>query len=101
MQRERIQITIEVDLDPVPGNFHTPEHWIEHFKHSFKRDEHVFPPHYNPDVYFDFAQYYRNKITNYELMIQDCGPEDTSLIKFYKGLIKSAERELHKHELPF
>lgn len=44
-KRKRIKLLIEVDLDPVPGTFHTPESWLDHFG-----SEWIIPPWYNPDV---------------------------------------------------
>lgn len=44
MERRRIQILVEVDLDPVPGSFHTGENTQEHIQHML--DGAI--PHYNP-----------------------------------------------------
>ena len=44
MQRTRIQIIIEVDLDPVPGAFSTPESALYNIEDILVRSI----PHYNP-----------------------------------------------------
>lgn len=45
MERERISITFEVDLDPVPGACHTLEYWVRATEQDFKRF-----PWYNPKI---------------------------------------------------
>lgn len=98
MQRERLTITIEVDLDPVPGNFHTPEHWNKHLEHILGSDNHIFPEHYHPTFEVHFADFYKAKIERLAELRDNCREEDT---EFYDRLINEATRELYKHELPF
>lgn len=45
MERERISITFEVDLDPVPGTCHTLEYWVAATERDFQRF-----PYYNPKI---------------------------------------------------
>jgi len=44
MKRKRIKLVVWVDLDPVPGTFHTPESAKENVQAILKSSI----PHYNP-----------------------------------------------------
>lgn len=46
MDRKRIKILVEVDLDPVPGLFNKPEDWVK----FIRRDLEDNTGHYNPTV---------------------------------------------------
>lgn len=46
MQRTRITLEVDVDLDPVPGNFHTPEQ----AERAIFGLLHMRIPHYDPTV---------------------------------------------------
>lgn len=43
---KRVTLTVEVDLDPIPGAFHTIENAAEHVQRML---DHAVP-HYNPKV---------------------------------------------------
>jgi hypothetical protein len=47
MARERIMIEVAVDLDPVPGTFHTQESAVESIQAILLSSI----PHYNPVVF--------------------------------------------------
>lgn len=99
MQRERITIKVEVDLDPVPGAFHTPEYWEEYLKQNIAHDNNIaFPSHYNPTFEIDFAEFYKAKIARLSELRDNCREGD---IEFYDHLINEASQKLYKHELPF
>ena len=44
MERERVQILVEVDLDPIPGAFHTPDSALWQVEDILRGSI----PHYNP-----------------------------------------------------
>lgn len=46
MQRQRVTLTVQVDLDPVPGTFHTKESAVEQVQHILYSSI----PHYRPLV---------------------------------------------------
>lgn len=48
MQRKRVRILVEMDLDPVPGAYNTPEDCAERVQAHLKR----ITPHYHPTATF-------------------------------------------------
>lgn len=46
MKRKRIKLVVWVDLDPIPGSFHTPESAKKNVEAILKD----YIPHYNPMV---------------------------------------------------
>ena len=46
MKRERIQILVEVDTDPVPGWGNDPNDYVKHLEYLLSQSI----PHYNPVV---------------------------------------------------
>lgn len=48
MARRRVQILVEMDLDPVPGAYHEPEDALERVLRHLKR----ITPHYHPTATF-------------------------------------------------
>lgn len=46
MQRRRVKLEVELDLDPVPGTFHDEESAREQVEAMLRRTV----PHYNPTV---------------------------------------------------
>jgi hypothetical protein len=46
LKRDRIQILVEVDTDPVPGWGYDPNDYVRHIQHHLNQTI----PHYNPVV---------------------------------------------------
>ena len=45
-KRCKFNITVEIDLDPIPGTYHQSEDWLGFFKELNE----TIAPHYNPEV---------------------------------------------------
>ena len=46
MLKSRITMEVNVDLDGVPGSFHTAEDWVSKLQHMLEN----YTPHYRPHV---------------------------------------------------